>query len=58
MRGVRKDGMDLGKKLKADNELTEDGLRDFEGEVQDLTNKFVKEIDTLVEAKEKEVMTV
>jgi ribosome recycling factor len=50
--------MDLGKKLKADNELTEDGLRDFEGEVQDLTNKFVKEIDTLVEAKEKEVMTV
>ena len=58
IRGVRKDGMDFGKRQKANNELTEDGFHDFEGEVQDLTNKYVKEIDTLVEAKEKEVMTV
>ena len=58
IRGVRKDGMDLGKRQKANNELTEDGLHDFEGEVQDLTNKYVKEIDDLVDAKEKEVMTV
>ena len=58
IRGVRKEGMDFGKKQKANNELTEDGLRDFEGDVQDLTNKYVKEIDTLVEAKENEVMTV
>ena len=58
VRKARKDGMDAAKKLKADNVLTEDGQRDFEGEVQDLTDKFVKEIDTLVEAKEKEVMTV
>lgn len=58
IRGVRKDGMDSGKKMKNDKILTEDGHRDFEAEVQELTNQFVKEIDGLTEAKEKEVMTV
>ena len=58
IRGVRKDGMDSGKKLKADKLLTEDGHRDFEAEVQELTDQFVKEIDALTESKEKEVMTV
>ncbi|MGC6426821.1 MAG: ribosome recycling factor [Akkermansiaceae bacterium] len=58
IRGARKDGMDLGKKMKSDNEITEDGQRDYESSVQELTDKFVKQIDQLVEAKEKEVMTV
>jgi len=58
IRGARKDGMDLGKKMKTDNTLTEDGQRDFETSIQDLTNKYVGEIDSLTEAKEKEVMTV
>ncbi len=58
VRGARKDGMDLGKKMKADNELTEDQQRDFEASVQELTNQYVGEIDALTEAKEKEVMTV
>ncbi|MEJ6581634.1 MAG: ribosome recycling factor [Akkermansiaceae bacterium] len=58
VRGVRKDGMDAGKKLKADKLLTEDGHRDFESEIQELTDQFVKDIDALTESKEKEVMTV
>lgn len=58
LRGARKEGMDLGKKMKADNNLTEDSLRDFESSIQDLTNKYVGEIDSLTDAKEKEVMTV
>ena len=58
IRGARKDGMDLGKKMKADNSLTEDGQRDYESDVQELTNKYVKQIDDLTDAKEKEVMTV
>jgi ribosome recycling factor len=58
IRGARKDGMDLGKKMKSDNDLTEDGQRDYEANVQDLTNKYVGEIDSLTDAKEKEVMTV
>jgi ribosome recycling factor len=58
IRGARKDGMDLGKRMKSDNDLTEDGQRDYEANVQDLTNKYVGEIDSLTDAKEKEVMTV
>lgn len=58
IRGARKDGMDLGKKMKAENTLTEDQKRDFEEQIQELTNQYVGEIDSLTEAKEKEVMTV
>lgn len=58
VRSARKEGMDLGKKMKADNDVTEDGQRDYEASVQDLTDKFVGEIDSMTESKEKEVMTV
>lgn len=58
VRSCRKDGMDAAKKMKADNALTEDGMHDFESNVQDLTNKFIKEIDEHLAAKEAELMTV
>ncbi len=58
IRGVRKTGMDGVKKLKADNILTEDGVRLAEDKVQKLTDKYVKKVDELVTAKEKEIMTV
>ncbi len=58
IRGCRKDGMDQAKKMKADNVLTEDGQHDFEAQVQELTDKYIKLIDTTVEAKEAEIMKV
>lgn len=58
IRGARKEGMNMGKKMKADNVLNEDQQRDFEGQVQELTDKFVKEVDEITAAKEKEIMTV
>ncbi len=58
VRGCRKEGMDMAKKMKAANEITEDGQRDFEKEVQELTNKYIKQIDEALAAKEKELMTV
>lgn len=58
VRGIRKDGMDSAKKMKAANELTEDGQHDFESDVQDLTNKYIKQIDEQLAAKEQELMTV
>ena len=58
IRAARKEGMDSAKKMKADNDLTEDGQKDHEGEVQKLTDKHVKEIDEHVAAKEAEVMKV
>ncbi len=58
VRSVRKDGMDSSKKMKANNTLTEDGQHDFESQIQDLTNKFIKEIDEHLASKETELMTV
>ena len=38
--------------------MTEDELKDSEKLIQDLTDKYVKNVDTLGAAKEKEIMTV
>ena len=58
VRNARKTGMDDGKKMKADNVLTEDSQKDFEAQVQELTDAAVKKIDTAATEKEAEVMTV
>lgn len=58
IRGCRKDGMDAAKKMKAANELTEDGQHDHETQIQDLTNAHIKQVDDQLAAKEKELMTV
>ena len=58
LRAARKDGIDAAKKMKADNVLTEDGQKDFEKEVQELTNKFTKKIDEHAVHKEADLMKV
>jgi ribosome recycling factor len=58
VRANRRAALDDAKKLKASGELTEDGLRDLEGEVQKLTDQFVKSIDDQLRHKEAEVMKV
>ena len=58
IRTARKNGMDSAKKMKADNVLTEDGQKDFENDVQDLTNEFTKKVDDLATAKEADLMKV
>jgi ribosome recycling factor len=58
VRANRRTAMDEAKKLKTGGGLTEDGLRDLEGEVQKLTDKFVKSIDDQLKHKEAEVMKV
>lgn len=58
LRGVRKDGMDAAKKMKAGNFITEDGQKDFEEEVQSLTNKYIKKIEEHAVAKEADLMKV
>ncbi|MFL6529143.1 MAG: ribosome recycling factor [Chthoniobacterales bacterium] len=58
VRGHRRTAIDEGKKLQKSGELTEDGLRDLEADVQKLTDKFVKTIDENFERKEAEVMKV
>jgi ribosome recycling factor len=58
VRANRHAALDEAKKLKAAGELTEDGLRDVQNEVQKLTDRFVKSIDDHLKHKEAEVMKV
>ncbi len=58
VRNVRRDGMDKAKALEKDGELTEDELKSAESEIQKLTDKYVEEIDKIIEAKELEVMSI
>ncbi|MFB6318597.1 ribosome recycling factor [Saccharicrinis sp. FJH54] len=57
IRNARRDANDHLKKLVKDG-LSEDIEKDSEAQVQKLTDKFSKEVDALVEKKEKEVLTV
>ena len=58
IRNIRRDANDDIKKQKKDNVLTEDDVKDAEKAVQDITDKYIKNIDTLSAAKEKEIMKV
>ena len=54
---IRSDGNDAFKKLKG-SDVSEDEIKNLEDELQKMTDKYVKEIDSAVEVKSKEVMTV
>lgn len=56
IRNVRRDAMDDLKKLKKNGDLTEDDLKDSEKDVQKLTDKFIKEADSICSDKQKEIM--
>ena len=58
VRSARKHAMDGVKKLKGDSAITEDDQKVMEKEIQDLTDRFVNEIDEHVGSKETEIMTV
>ncbi len=57
VRNARRDGMDALKKL-AKTEVSEDEIKELEDRLQKLTDKYVKDIDALIEEKSKEIMTV
>ncbi len=58
IRNIRRSANDDIKKQKKDNVLTEDDVKDAEKAVQDITDKFIKDIDVMTTAKEKEIMKV
>ena len=58
IRNTRRDGNDAFKKLAKTDEVSEDQIKELEEELQKLTDKFIKEIDQLVEEKSKEILTV
>ena len=58
IRNIRRDANDLCKKLKKDGEMTEDEQKTSEKSVQDLTDKYIKDIDAVTAKKEKEIMQI
>jgi len=58
IRNIRREAMDDLKALKKDGELTEDDLKDYEKELQKLTDDFIKEIDAVTAEKEKELYAI
>ena len=58
IRNIRRDANDRCKEMKKANEMTEDEVKQSEKAVQDLTDKYIKEIDSLTEAKKKEIMSI
>lgn len=58
IRNIRRDMTDALKKLEKEESLSEDQVKDYQADIQKLTDKYTKETDVLVSEKEKEVMTV
>ncbi|AGL01278.1 ribosome recycling factor [Desulfoscipio gibsoniae] len=58
VRNLRRDANDGLKSQQKNGDISEDELRRLQDEVQKLTDKYIKEIDALFAAKEKEILTV
>jgi ribosome recycling factor len=58
IRSIRRDAMDSFKSKKKTSEITEDDLKVIEKDIQNLTDKYISQIDKLVESKEAEILEV
>ena len=58
IRSIRRDANEKFKSQKKKSEITEDDLKDLEKEIQTITDKFVKEIDSITAKKEKEILEI
>ena len=58
VRNVRRDSIEKLKAKKKASELTEDEVKDGEKQIQDVTDKYVAEIDKMVSEKDKEIMSI
>ncbi len=58
VRHVRRDGLDVLKKLEKDHKISQDDEKRFSNDVQKATDGTITEIDQLLATKEKEILTV
>ena len=58
IRSIRRDAIDEAKAMQKNSEISEDELKGAEDQIQKLTDKYVEEIDKILEKKEKEVMSI
>ena len=58
VRNIRRDANDSAKKANKANEISDDELKQTEEKIQKLTDKYIADIDSMLEAKSKEILTV
>ena len=58
VRNIRRDAMDEVKKQEKDKQITEDDVKAFEKDIQDVTDKHIAMMDKVSEQKQEEIMTV
>jgi ribosome recycling factor len=58
MRNIRRDANDKAKDMKKKSEMTEDEQKQSEKTVQDLTDKYIKLVDSIIDKKSKEIMVI
>ncbi len=58
IRNSRRDKNEIVKKAEKAKEITEDDVKKFTDEIQKITDVFIKEVDDIIDSKEKELMTV
>jgi ribosome recycling factor len=55
IRNIRREAIDILREQEKNKEITEDDLRHGQEDIQKLTDRFIAEIDSLLEAKEAEI---
>jgi len=58
IRNLRRDANDIVKKLEKEKSISEDEAKKAQEDMQKLTDKYIKEVDTIMSAKEKEILEV
>lgn len=58
VRHVRRDGIDIVKKLEKDHQISKDDHERFTGDIQKATDQMIAEVDQMLAGKEKEILTV
>ena len=58
IRNLRRDGNDIIKKLEKEKSISEDEAKKAQEDMQKLTDKYIKEVDQIMSAKEKEILEV
>ena len=58
IRNIRRDANDKTKAMKKNSEMTEDEAKASDKQIQDITDKYIKEIDGVTDAKTKEIMEI
>lgn len=58
IRGIRRDEIEKYKAMKKKSEITEDDLKNIEKDIQDIVDSSIKEVDTISDKKNKEIMEI